>query len=128
MLIAVVRIHYLLRWSNASKHIPEEVKFLISATFTTGTALFVFGFFLWNLDNMFCNALTRQKVFMGWPLAFLLEGHAWWHVFTATGTHMMHVGITYVTLCVKDDYRKYRIAYKLGLVPYIQRVSKVKPT
>jgi dihydroceramidase len=39
-----------------------------------GAWLFVFGFVVWNLDNIFCTALTRQKVAIGWPSAFLLEG------------------------------------------------------
>jgi hypothetical protein len=29
------------------------------------------------------------------------------------------------TICVTDDYRKYSLAYALG-VPYVKRISKVK--
>jgi len=125
MLTTIIRIHHLLRRSDASKRLPEEVKSSIATTFATGTGLFALGFLIWNLDNIFCPALTRQKVAVGWPVAFLLEGHAWWHVLTGTGTQMMLTGVTYVTLCVKDDYRKYRCAYKLG-IPYIERISKAK--
>lgn len=74
MLTTAFRIHYLLRRSEASKRIPEEVKSSIATTFATGTGLFAFGFFIWNMDNIFCGALTRQKVAIGWPTAFLLEG------------------------------------------------------
>jgi dihydroceramidase len=124
MLITIIRIRHLLR-SDASRRLPEEVKSSIATTFAAGTGLFALGFLIWNLDNIFCTALTRQKVVVGWPVAFLLEGHAWWHILTGTGTQMMLIGITYVTLCVKDDYRKYRVAYRLG-IPYIERIPKTK--
>jgi hypothetical protein len=74
MLVTAIRIHHLLRRSNASKRIPEEVKSSIATTFATGTGVFALGFFIWNLDNIFCTALTRQKIAIGWPVAFLLEG------------------------------------------------------
>jgi len=125
MLTTAFRIHYLLRRSESAKRIPEEVKSSIATTYATGTGWFVLGFLIWNLDNIFCTSLTRQKVAIGWPIAFLLEGHAWWHLLTGIGTQMMLVGTTYMTLCVKDDYRKYRLSYKLGLA-YIERVSKAK--
>ncbi|KIM82371.1 hypothetical protein PILCRDRAFT_820778 [Piloderma croceum F 1598] len=125
VLTTAIRIHHLLRRSDASMRMPQEVKAEIGNTFMTGTGLFVFGFLIWNLDNIFCAALTRQKVAIGWPVAFLLEGHAWWHFFTGIGTQMMLVGTSSVTLCVKDDYRKYKLSHKFGLA-YIKRVSKVK--
>lgn len=74
VLTTAIRIHYLLRRSDASRRIPQEIKSEIGSTFATGTGLFVFGFFVWNLDNIFCAALTRQKMAIGWPIAFLLEG------------------------------------------------------
>jgi len=125
MLGTAVRVHYLLRRSDASKRIPDPVRSSISTLFTKGLGLFALGFFIWNLDNIFCTPLTKQKVAIGWPIAFLLEGHAWWHVLTATGTQLMLVGITYLTVCVTEDHRKYFLAYSCGL-PYVKRASKVK--
>jgi dihydroceramidase len=125
MLSTAARVYYLLRLSDASKQIPDPVRLLISALFVRGLGLFALGFFIWNLDNIFCTTLTRQKVAIGWPIAFLLEGHAWWHVLTGTGTQLMLVGINYLTVCVTDDHRKYSLAYALGL-PYVKRVSKAK--
>jgi dihydroceramidase len=74
MVTTAARIRYLLRHSDASKQIPDEVKSSIGTTFTIGTGLFVLGFLIWNLDNIFCIAITRQKMAVGWPIAFLLEG------------------------------------------------------
>ena len=74
MIITAIRIHYLLTRSEASKRIPSEVRSLMGALYATGLGLFALGFFIWNLDNIFCPDLTRQKVAIGWPTAFLLEG------------------------------------------------------
>jgi dihydroceramidase len=74
MLSTAVRVQYLLRRSEVSKRVPDTVRSLIGTLFTKGLGLFALGFFVWNLDNIFCTALTRQKVAIGWPIAFLLEG------------------------------------------------------
>ncbi|KAF5312908.1 hypothetical protein D9619_002616 [Psilocybe cf. subviscida] len=75
------------------KPIPPKKKSTIAAFFSTGAGLFALGFLVWNLDNIFCGALTKWKVGLGWPMAFLLEGHSWWHVLTGLGTYYMFIGI-----------------------------------
>ncbi|KAJ7293015.1 ceramidase [Mycena rebaudengoi] len=117
------RIRYLLTRSSVAHRIPPEKKKAISRLFGLGVAQFTFAFFLWNCDTIFCDALTHWKVALGWPLAFLLEGHSWWHVFTASGVYWKFVGIEYLTLCVKDDQRKFMLDYKMGL-PYVKRLNK----
>jgi Ceramidase len=101
MISTVVREAYLLRWSEASKTIPDKKKSTIIQVLRTGAFGFIFGFIIWNLDNIFCDSLTRVKLAVGWPIAFLLEGknassvgiiycltqrsgHAWWHVLTVS--------------------------------------------
>jgi dihydroceramidase len=74
MFINILRVTFLLRWSDASGHVTTETRAVISRVFIRGVATFVFGFFVWNLDNIFCDTLTRWKVNIGWPIAFLLEG------------------------------------------------------
>lgn len=51
----------------------------------TGLAVFVGGFFIWNLDNFFCSQVRRWRHAVGLPWAILLEGHAWWHLMTGLG-------------------------------------------
>jgi hypothetical protein len=71
-----------------------------------GNLLFLFGFFLWNMDNIFCRHLksARNQILLPWSV--VLEGHGWWHIFTGLGeqspflldlyqlTDMLQAGIT----------------------------------
>lgn len=44
----------------------------------SGLSTFLFGFFLWNLDNIYCTELRRWRKQIGLPWGVLLEGHGWW--------------------------------------------------
>ncbi|KAK3902726.1 ceramidase-domain-containing protein [Staphylotrichum tortipilum] len=48
----------------------------------TGMLMFLAGFFLWNMDNIFCHHLTATKNSMKLPWSVVLEGHGWWHILT----------------------------------------------
>lgn len=76
------RTAYLLKWSEFAGRIPQANKAAVTRVFSSGAAIFVLGFIIWNLDNIFCNTITHWKQAVGWPAAFFLEGHSWWHVFT----------------------------------------------
>ncbi|KAJ7610815.1 ceramidase [Roridomyces roridus] len=129
LLLIAGRIRYLLVHSALGKRIPAEKKRTIGTIFSLGVAQFLLAFLIWNLDNIFCETLTRWKVSIGWPAAFLLEGHSWWHV--ASGTYFKFAGIhDYIkltcinrSLCVKDDHRNFAIQYRMGL-PYVKRVDR----
>ncbi|KAJ7651636.1 ceramidase [Mycena polygramma] len=116
------RIYYLLTRPDVGKRVPADKRAAISKLFSLGVAQFVLAFVLWNLDNIFCDTLTRWKVAVGWPLAFLLEGHSWWHL--ASGTYYKFIGIQYLALCLKDDHRNFTLGYsRLGL-PFVKRLDK----
>ena len=76
MVAAVVREAHLLFWSKASQTIPDKKKATIIQVLRTGAFTFLFGFFVWNLDNIFCNSWTRIKHAVGWPIAFFMEGES----------------------------------------------------
>ncbi|KAF8899059.1 ceramidase [Infundibulicybe gibba] len=111
------------KWSTFASRIPADKRATISQLFGTGAVLFASGFLIWNLDNIFCDTLTQWKVSIGWPAAFLLEGHSWWHVLTGAGAYFKFIGIQCTMLCVKDDHRKYTVGYEFGL-PHVQHVGK----
>jgi dihydroceramidase len=101
MVATLLREAYLLFWFEASKTIPDKKKATIIELLRSGTLMFLFGFIIWNLDNIFCDSWTRVKLVVGWPVAFFMEGrsasfmgimhcltqrsgHAWWHIFTVS--------------------------------------------
>ncbi|EIN13481.1 alkaline phytoceramidase [Punctularia strigosozonata HHB-11173 SS5] len=124
MLFIGFRCTQLLRHSAPSV-IPPQTKQRILSIFWTGGLLFIFAFGIWNIDNEFCARITVWKHALGWPNAFLLEGHAWWHALTAAGTYLMMEGVTYTMLCVKDDHNRYGLDYTLG-VPHVVRIPARK--
>lgn len=69
-----------------------------------GVFCFLFGFFLWNLDNIYCDLLrsTRHEIvrgitdhiisgqvgyILGSTVASPLQLHAWWHIWTSLGAY-----------------------------------------
>jgi dihydroceramidase len=74
MFATIFRTVYLLRVLAPSKGIPDRVSSQVAKIYSTGAGTFAFGFLVWNLDNIFCDNLTRWKNAIGWPAAFLLEG------------------------------------------------------
>jgi dihydroceramidase len=47
--------------------------------------MFLAGFCLWNMDNIFCHHLTTSKQQILLPWSAVLEGHGWWHILTGLG-------------------------------------------
>ncbi|KJA28533.1 hypothetical protein HYPSUDRAFT_177683 [Hypholoma sublateritium FD-334 SS-4] len=148
VITTVIRVMYILKYTDAAERIPPKKKADIANFFTTGAIMFAVGFGVWNLDNIFCGHLTNWKLSLGWPWAFLLEGHSWWHVLTGLGTYYMYIGIqcesiwlissfmqSYVlylrtseviTLCTKDDPKNYEVQTKWGM-PHVKLIrSKVQ--
>jgi len=123
MISTVLREGYLLGWSDASRTIPDKKKAVIIEVLGTGAFFFLLGFFIWNLDNIFCSSWTQVKRAVGWPLAFFMEGHAWWHIFSGLGTFYLIQGVTLLTLSVKDGHHKYCLISQYGL-PLVRRTNK----
>jgi dihydroceramidase len=73
---------------------------IITKLFFTGLAIFVSGFLIWNVDNIFCTELRKMKeVLLSYggvvgKIAWLLEGHAWWHLATGYGAYLIITGST----------------------------------
>jgi len=83
ILVIVYRTEVLIRCPTPIRpQLPKDVISRLRKTFWFGCGTFISGFVIWNLDNIFCASITSWKQFIGWPAAFLLEGHAWWHLLT----------------------------------------------
>jgi dihydroceramidase len=45
---------------------------------TFGLGIFLGGFAIWSLDNVYCSRLRDWRRELGLPWGLLLEGHGWW--------------------------------------------------
>lgn len=43
-----------------------------------GLTVFLGGFFIWNLDNIYCGKIRQWRHEIGLPWGIVLEGHGWW--------------------------------------------------
>lgn len=46
-----------------------------------GLSIFLGGFAVWGLDNVYCGTLIQWRRELGLPWGILLEGHGWWYVY-----------------------------------------------
>lgn len=73
MLSTAARTSYLLRRRHP-RPLPATTAHTVTRMYIDGTLLFLLGFLIWNLDNVFCDTVTKWKYGVKWPTAFLLEG------------------------------------------------------
>lgn len=75
-----------------------------------GINVFLSGFALWNIDNIFCDELRNWRRSVGLPWAVLAEGHGWWHLLTGLGAYYgLQYGI-WLRYCLEgkqDEYELY---------------------
>lgn len=91
-----------------------------------GTVLFIVGFGIWNVDNIFCAQLRAARAWVGYPWAILLEGHGWWHVFTCFGAYLLLVACEVLAMSYLEHPDNFVVVYGRGL-PYLARVRAYDP-
>ncbi|KZS93477.1 alkaline phytoceramidase [Sistotremastrum niveocremeum HHB9708] len=126
MLAATVRTRYL-RQSIKGRISPNN-RSILAKQYALGFGLFALGFVIWNVDNIYCGEISSLKRRIGWPSAFLLEGHAWWHIFTGYGSYLMLSSQAYLTLLIREGEGVYTISPLTSLLPTITRTSHKKDT
>lgn len=88
-------------------------------------SLFIFGFFIWNLDNIFCSNLIHvRRNYLGFPLGVLLEGHGWWHVFTGLGIYYFIVYNMILSTYMRSEGDLYTIERHYFLVEVKRKKDK----
>ncbi|KAL2020696.1 hypothetical protein VTK56DRAFT_8092 [Thermocarpiscus australiensis] len=75
--------------AECDRHMREMWKLAL-----TGILMFLAGFFIWNMDNIYCHHLTTTKKRILLPWSVVLEGHGWWHVLTGLGGKLKPRGAT----------------------------------
>jgi dihydroceramidase len=89
----------------------------LSRYFVIGAVSFLFGFLLWNIDNLACDShLIPMREKFG-QFGFLLEMHAWWHIFTGMGTYTISTCCVFMRLLV--THRKNVVLNRFGPILYV---------
>ncbi|KAG0151996.1 hypothetical protein CROQUDRAFT_650577 [Cronartium quercuum f. sp. fusiforme G11] len=88
-----------------------------------GSTIFLGGFLIWNIDNIFCDQISQIKQAIGTPLSFILEGHAWWHLATGTGAYLIIVGVQLLSCTLREGAEGFELKMGWGgICPYVSRV------
>jgi dihydroceramidase len=91
-------------------------------------SLFIFGFFIWNLDNVFCPTIRHwRRNYLGLPFGIFLEGHGWWHVFTGLGIYYFIVYNMILSIYMRGKGDLYTVKRYLFLVE-VQKKKHLKET
>ncbi|KAI5965964.1 YDC1 [Candida pseudojiufengensis] len=80
-----------------------------------GVGIFLFGYFLWNLDIHFCDQVRITRRQWGIPYGFILEGHGWWHIFTGTGVYFSLIYEEYLRCFMTGTEKFYKFNWQYGL-------------
>lgn len=107
--------------SDSARRRRSEARFLEQA----GTVLFLIGFGIWNVDNIFCGYLRAAREAIGYPFALLLEGHGWWHIFTGCGAYMLLLSCEIIAMTYMEHPDNFVVRY--DWIPYVQRIRPYDP-
>lgn len=125
---STVRVVYLLISKNSALNASQagkERKREIARLYLFGAVVFLTGFAIWNVDNIFCYQLRQARNKIGYPWAVLLEGHGWWHIFTGYGAYCLITACAQLIVGEKEDPSNLRL--QKGLVPVVKRVKQYTP-
>ncbi|KAI8896585.1 ceramidase [Globomyces pollinis-pini] len=82
---------------------------------------YIFGYTLWNIDNLKCEELRAVRDKVG-VFSFLFQFHGWWHLFTGLGAFTSDTLVQYMRLIVLG--RKGIMIKWLGPYPVVVAKSK----
>ncbi|KAK2760825.1 hypothetical protein FQN54_002063 [Arachnomyces sp. PD_36] len=88
-----------------------------------GLSMFLGGFAIWNLDNMFCTKIRAWRREVGLPWGIFLEGHGWWHLMTGVGAYLYIVWGIWLRHCLNNRQNEYYLHW-----PHMYTLPDVRTT
>ncbi|GCB27680.1 alkaline ceramidase YPC1 [Aspergillus awamori] len=102
------------------REIPDvEARKRIQSVALFGCASFIFGYLVWLIDEFVCQSLIGARHAVGLPVAFLLELHGWWHVFTAIGGY---IAVAVIDLITSGEVQRDSVAQLAWPLPTVARL------
>jgi dihydroceramidase len=94
-----------------------------------GLTIFLSGFAIWGIDNVYCGTLRRWRRQIGLPWGILLEGHGWWHLMTGVGAYCYIVWGIHLRRVLNGEQDKFVIHWpKFWTLPEIVKVDDAQLT
>jgi dihydroceramidase len=126
-ILSTLRVIYLL--TNTSSPLTSAAgkarKREITRLYLFGAVIFLTGFAVWNVDNIFCAHLRAARQYVGYPWAVLLEGHGWWHILTGYGAYSLITAGSLLALCYKEDPANFELTQ--AAFPIVKRLKPYSP-
>ncbi|KAF2740007.1 alkaline ceramidase-like protein [Polyplosphaeria fusca] len=90
-----------------------------------GLSIFLGGFAIWQLDNVYCSTLIRWRREIGLPWGIILEGHGWWHIMTGIGAYFYIVWGIWLRHCLNYRQDEYELIWPRFIsMPLVVRKSR----
>lgn len=83
----------------------------------TSLTVFLLGFLLWNIDNIFCDSLRNFRKRVPPVLGVTTQFHAWWHILTGLGSYL-HILFSLYTRTLYLRYRP-KVKFLFGIWPAV---------
>ncbi|KAI5193124.1 alkaline ceramidase 3 isoform X1 [Manis pentadactyla] len=83
----------------------------------TSLGVFLLGFLLWNIDNIFCDSLRNFRKKVPPIIGVTTQFHAWWHILTGLGSYL-HILFSLYTRTLYLRYRP-KVKFLFGIWPVI---------
>lgn len=126
-ILSTLRVIYLLTSSHSQLNrspAAKERKKDIQSLYLFGTFVFLTGFLIWNIDNIFCAHLRHARHKIGYPWAVLLEGHGWWHILTGWGAYCLITAGSQLAVGEKETPTNFKL--EKGAFPVVKRLKEYK--
>lgn len=83
----------------------------------TSLGIFLLGFLLWNIDNIFCVSLRNFRKKVPPVIGVSTQFHAWWHLLTGLGSYL-HILFSVYTRTLYLRWRP-KVKFLFGIWPMI---------
>ncbi|KAI4726838.1 alkaline ceramidase-like protein [Aureobasidium sp. EXF-10728] len=91
-----------------------------------GLSVFLGGFGIWTLDNVYCSRLRKWRHEVGLPWGIFLEGHGWWHLMTGTGAYFYIVWGVWLRHCLNGRQDEFKLVWPsmFSSLPSVVKLDK----
>lgn len=94
--------------------LDPQARRIVYTSMLSGLMIFGVGYGLWNMDIHLCSQARAKRREWGMPYGFVLEGHAWWHIFTGIGIYYFLMSQQYVRCLLQETKSFYSFEWVWG--------------